>query len=267
MIINKNCWSCGRLFVGLLLSSVLAAGEKSIIVASEPDSRLYELRIYYAEQGKLEALHDRFRQHTCRLFEKHGMENVGYWTPIDNSELKLVYLLAYPDQSARKASWQSFMGDPEWQAAYKASEQQGKLVKRMESAFFHATDYSPKIGPVSEGGRVFEMRTYTASPGNFDNLHSRFRDHTVGLFAKNGMTNIGYWTPVEGQKGWTDRFFYLLAHSSVEAAKASFAAFRDDPLWMAARQQSEEKAGGSLTAVKDGVVSEYLEATDYSSIQ
>jgi hypothetical protein len=256
-----------HLFGGIIVASALNTFLASMIQAAEPDQRLFELRVYYAAEGKLEALHERFRQHTCRLFEKHGMENIGYWTPIENPESKLIYILAFPDQAARKASWQSFMADPEWQTAYRASEQQGKLVDRFESALFKATDYSPAIRPVSEGNRVFEMRIYKATSGNFANLHARFRDHTLRLFEKHGMTNVGYWTPVEDQKGWGDRFFYLLSHSSIDSAKASFDAFRNDPQWQSARQQSEEKAGGSLTEAQHGVLSEFILATDYSPIR
>lgn len=255
-------------FLGVIcLANLLHPFSAAVIQAKEPDPRLYELRVYYAEEDKLDALHQRFRQHTCRLFEKHGIENIGYWVPVENPESKLVYLLAFPDQEARKASWQSFMADPDWQAAYKASEQEGRLVKRFESALFHATDYSPSIKPTAEENRIFEMRIYRATAGNFADLHSRFRDHTLRLFEKHGMTNVGYWTPVEDQKDWEDRFFYLLSHSSVDGAKASFDGFRKDPQWIAARQKSEEKAGGSLTQAQDGVQSEFLIATDYSPMR
>ncbi len=76
-------------------------------------------RAYYAAPGKLDALKTRFRDHTCKLFEKHGMVNIGYWLPVTNSENKLVYLLAYPSRDAREKSWQEFMADPDWQTAAK----------------------------------------------------------------------------------------------------------------------------------------------------
>jgi hypothetical protein len=92
------------------------------------DTRCYEMRIYYAAPGKLDALNTRFRNHTCKLFEKHGMVNLGYWLPMTNTENKLVYLLAYPSRVAREKSWKEFMADPDWQTAYKESEKDGKLV-------------------------------------------------------------------------------------------------------------------------------------------
>jgi hypothetical protein len=139
------------------------------------------------------------------------------------------------------------------------------LVKRLESRFLKATDYSPEIKSDTQGNRTFELRTYTASPGNLQYLHSRFRDHTCKLFQKHGMTNVAYWAPVEGQKGADNTLIYILSHTSIDAAKASFDAFRQDSDWIAARKASEEKAGGSLT-VENGVVSEFLKATDYSPI-
>ena len=116
------------------------------------------------------------------------------------------------------------------------------------------------------GERVFELRTYTASVGNLENLNTRFRDHTLKLFEKHGMTNVGYWNPLEGQPGAGETLVYILAHRSTDAAKASFDAFRQDPDWLAARKASEDKAGGSLT-VKDGVQSVFMKATNYSPMR
>jgi hypothetical protein len=246
-----------------LLVVALAAGRS---LAAEPDTRCYELRTYYAAPGKLDALHARFRDHTCKLFEKHGMVNVGYWVPLDNPDNQLIYLLAYPSREARETSWKNFMADPSWQEAFRKSEENGRLVVKVESIFLTATDYSPPIQPTVAGPRVFELRTYTAAPGRLDALHARFREHTVKLFAKHGMQNIGYWTPMPDQKGADNTLIYLLAHQSREAARESFAAFGRDPEWLAARKASEEKAGGSLT-VPGGVKSVFLQATDYSPMR
>ncbi len=234
------------------------------------DTRCYEMRIYYAAPGKLEELHARFRNHTCKLFEKHGIVNVGYWVPLENPENKLIYVLAYPSREGREKSWKAFMADPDWQAAYKASEVNGKLVDKVESRFMTATDYSPEIKPSrSNEPRTFELRTYNASPGNLKALDARFRDHTIRLFGKHGMENIAYWHLMPDQKSAEDILIYILAHKSQEAADASFKAFRDDPDWIAARKASEEKAGGSLTAEKGvwtakGVDSVFMKPTDYS---
>jgi hypothetical protein len=230
------------------------------------DNRLFEMRTYYAHEGKLDALHARFRNHTVKLFEKHGMTNIGYWVPIENPERKLIYVLAFANAAAREQAWKAFLDDPDWKAAFKQSEVNGPLVAKSESVLLNATDYSPKIQPSQAKERVFELRTYTASPGNLEALHARFRNHTTKLFEKHGMTNIAYWSYGKDQKDADRMLIYLLAHPSVDAAKASFDAFRMDPDWLAARKASEEKAGGSLTA-PDGVKSLFLKAVDYSQIR
>jgi hypothetical protein len=252
-----------RFAAAVLAAAVLAA---PVSRAADADSRLFEMRVYYAAPGKLDALHARFRDHTCKLFEKHGMSNIGYWTPISNPDLKLVYIVAHKDRASSDKSWKAFIGDPDWQAAYKASEKDGKLVAKIERKFLTATDYSAAIKPSTAPDRVFELRTYTASQGNLAHLNARFRDHTCKLFEKHGMTNIGYWNAANGEKGEDNTLIYILAHASVEAAKTSFNNFRMDPAWLDARKASEAKAGGSLTA-KDGVKSEFMKATDYSPIK
>lgn len=231
--------------------------------AAEPDTRCFEMRVYYAAPGKLDELHKRFRDHTTKLFTKHGMTNLGYWTPAENPDSKLIYVLAYPNREARDKSWKAFMADPDWQAAQKASEVNGKLVAKAESTFMAATDYSPEIKASSAAPRVFELRTYTTTPGNLAGINARFRDHTTALFKKHGMTNLFYWNLQAGQPGTDNTLVYLLAHKDAAAMAESFKAFRADPAWVAAKEASEKAAGGSLT-IPDGVKSVLMHATDYS---
>jgi L-rhamnose mutarotase len=228
------------------------------------DTRCYEMRVYYAPPGKLDDLHARFRDHTMALFKKHGIENIAYFVPVDNTNNTLVYLLAYPSREAREASWKAFMADPDWKAAAKASEANGKLVSKVEQTFLQPTDFSPvlKTGNVSKDG-VFELRVYTTPPGLLPNLDARFRDHTIALFKKHGMKNWVYFHKMPGQPEAGNTLIYFLAHKSQAAAKASFDEFRKDPAWIAAREASEKNAGGSLT-IKDGVKSVFLVPTDYS---
>src|SRR5437763_16404610 len=109
------------------------------------ETRVFEMRTYYAHPGKMEALHARFRDHTNKLFVKHGMTLIGYWSPIDAKEAdkKMVYILAYPSKEAADKSWAAFRNDPEWKTAREASEKDGPLVAKVESVFLKATDYSP----------------------------------------------------------------------------------------------------------------------------
>lgn len=245
---------------------ILLAVMTTSLVAADKDTRCYELRTYYAAPGKLDDLHARFRNHTRKIFEKHGMVNVGYWVPQENPDNKLIYLLAHASRDAARKSWADFNADPDWKKAQKESEANGKLVTRYESLFLEATDYSPTIKPsAAKEPRVFELRTYIASQGNLDALNTRFRDHTVALFSKHGMQHVGYWTPMKGQKGADNTLIYILAHKSKEAAAASFAAFRTDPDWVKAKEESEKKAGGPLTeGGMAGVKSVFMNATDYS---
>ena len=109
--------------------------------------RVFEMRTYHAAYGKLEALHARFRDHTTKLFEKHGMTNVGYWVPVDAQTgaatgNTLVYILAYPSLEARKKAWDAFQNDPDWKSVKEASEKDGKLVDKVDSVFLSPTDYS-----------------------------------------------------------------------------------------------------------------------------
>lgn len=249
----------------LALTATLAM--TSTLSAAEKDSRVYEMRIYTAAPGKLDALNARFRDHTVKLFEKHGITNVGYFVPVDNKDNVLVYFLAYPSREAREKAWKEFAADPAWQKARADSEKDGKLLTKVESRFLTPTDYSPALKLETPGDRVFELRTYTATKGNLPNLNARFRDHTLKLFEKHGMTNIVYWDVLKGEKGDDVTLIYLLAHKSPEAAKASFDSFRKDPDWVAAREASEKKGGGSLTEPMGGVVSLFLKPTDYSPLK
>jgi NIPSNAP len=108
---------------------------------------VYELRVYHALEGKLDDLLRRFRDHTVKLFEKHGIKNVAYWTPTDEP-LKgktLVYILAHPSREAATANWKAFQNDPEWQSVRDKSEANGKLVEKIDSTFMEMTDFSPKL--------------------------------------------------------------------------------------------------------------------------
>jgi hypothetical protein len=251
----------------LLLALLGAISLMSAIAAEPANSKIYELRIYYSPEGKLDTLHARFRDHTMKLFEKHGIENVGYWVPVDNKDNKLAYIIAHPSREAAKENWAAFFRDPEWQKVAKESEANGKIVSRVESYFMQLTDYSPAPKPLTGGGEhVFEFRTYTTEPGRLDPLNARFRDHTMKLFEKHGMKNLAYFNRMKDQKDADVTLFYILAHKSEDAAKESFNAFRQDPDWIAARKASEEKVGGSLT-IQNGVKSEFYKATDYSPIR
>lgn len=116
--------------------------------ALDPKTAVYELRIYHPAPGKLAALNARFREHTLKLFAKHGMHNVAYWNEQPTAEApegRVVYVLAYPSREAREASWKAFGADPQWRAVVATSEAGGTLVTKIDSVFMTLADYSPRL--------------------------------------------------------------------------------------------------------------------------
>ena len=120
-------------------SGLEAQGAKSDVV--------YELRVYHAMEGKLDALVARFRDHTDALFEKHGLKLIGFWLPTDEpmNGKTLIYILKHPSREAAVANWKSFHDDPEWIKVSTASEANGKLVEKVDSTYMKLTDFSPAI--------------------------------------------------------------------------------------------------------------------------
>jgi len=254
----------------ILLAGFLSLGAlfaTSAQLPAAPSSSVYELRTYIAAPGKRDALIARFREHTLKIFERHGMVNVGYWVPADDKDGgadTLIYLLEHKSRAAATASWKAFGADPQWQAARKTTEASGKIVAKVESVFLETTDFSQPMsaGNGKKGSRIFEMRTYTAAEGKLAALDARFRDHTVGLFKKHGITNLGYFHPIDADKGAGKTLVYFLAFPSADAAAKSWAGFRTDPKWTEARTASEKT--GKLTAKVESI---YLRPVDFSAIK
>lgn len=245
------------------LTPLLLLLSLSAVARPKPDTRLYELRIYYPTPGKYADIVDRFRQYTTRIFAKHGMENIGYWTPTDTARKEVIYVLAFPDKAARDASWKAFSSDPEWKAVVAKTEANGKIVDHVTSILMTEADFSPKVKLKAEKPeRTFELRTYTANPGKFDPLLTRFRDHTTKLFSKHGMTNVAYWVTDEKMGNDQPKLIYILAHPSEAEGKQHFKEFAADPDWIKARDASE--VNGKLT---EKVESVYMKPTDYSPIK
>ena len=114
-------------------------------VAHAQGARIFELRTYTAPEGKLGELHARFRDHTLRIFKKHGMENIIYFAPQDAplSQNTMIYLLAHPSREAADKNWAAFGKDPEWQKVAQETQVNGKIVAKVDRVFLNATDYSP----------------------------------------------------------------------------------------------------------------------------
>lgn len=137
-----------RIMIATLALTMGAWRVSGTLDANRPtgaDTRVYELRTYYAAPGKMADLHARFRDHTCKLFEKHGMKIEGFWSPMDEKQAaqKMIYLLSFPSKDAAAKCWKDFGADPDWKTARNASEKNGKLVTKLESVYMQSTDYSP----------------------------------------------------------------------------------------------------------------------------
>jgi hypothetical protein len=147
-------WLTAALVLSLLvLAAATFAGraaddKKDKIDVKKADNRVFELRTYHAAPGKLKALEARFRDHTMKLFEKHGITNIGYWTELNpkQEDEKLIYIIAFPSKDAADKSWKEFRDDPEWKKVREESEKDGPLLRKdnpVESVYLKPTDYSP----------------------------------------------------------------------------------------------------------------------------
>ena len=130
-----------------LPASVWAASQQGNDNPMQGSTKVYELRVYQAAPGKLAELLARFREHTTKLFDRHGMKNVAYWTAIDEPQKSntLIYILQHPSREAAAANWKSFQDDPEWKSVRDKSEVNGKLAEKVESTFLVLTDFSPPL--------------------------------------------------------------------------------------------------------------------------
>src|SRR5918997_1615517 len=111
------------------------------IMSLQAENRVFELRTYVSKEGKLENVLARFRDHTTKLFEKHGMQNIGYWVPKDTPNT-LIYIVAHKSREAANASWDAFRKDPDWVKARTASEAGGKVVDKITTVFMDPVDFS-----------------------------------------------------------------------------------------------------------------------------
>ncbi len=125
----------------MMVAMAVVATSPAEVQSSGP---VYELRTYTTMEGRLPALLARFRNHTVRIFQKHGIENVGYWVPADppKSQNTLYFILRHKSREAATASWDAFWKDPEWLKVQKESEASGKIVDKMESVFMTPTSFS-----------------------------------------------------------------------------------------------------------------------------
>jgi hypothetical protein len=142
---SRTLWASAAMTAAFVAGFVVRDVTGTGMAHAQGAARVFELRTYTAPAGKLDDLHARFRNHTLRIFQKHGMQNVAYFAPTDDPLAKntLIYVIAHKDRAAAKASWDAFRADPEWQKVAADSQANGRIVEKTESVFMTATDYSP----------------------------------------------------------------------------------------------------------------------------
>jgi hypothetical protein len=139
----KTIPAAASLLTPSLWTEALDAGSRP----TEASTGVYELRVYHAAPGKLPDLLTRFREHTTKIFDQHGMKSIAYWIPIDEPEKSntLIYILYHPSREAATANWKSFQDDPNWKSVKEKSEANGKLVEKVDSTFMTLADFSPVL--------------------------------------------------------------------------------------------------------------------------
>ncbi len=218
--------------VSLTILFVLSLS-KTFAQSGTRSSKVYKLRLYTANEGKLTDFQTIFRSVALPLFGKYGIENVFDGTVLEGARIDgsaagnmLVCVLAHPSRAAADRSWAAFEGDAKWQLALKQSEQNGALLaKPAASIFMTPTDFSPALEPPTTGSttRVFELRKYNTGPDGLPRTVDQFKSGLAAILSKNGMTPIAYWI-TDGR----DTFIYLLAHKDRESARKSWAGFMTD---------------------------------------
>ena len=230
------------------------------------DGPLYELRIYHANEGRFQHLIKRFREHTDRIFKKHGLKSLGYWIPTEGSaknKRRFVYLLEHPSRYEAYRNWTNFLNDKEWEKVMDKPEFQGLLSEKPTNFFLTPNNYSARArNEIANPGGTFELRTYVANPGKLTGLNTRFSKHTTRLFNKHGIKNLGYWTPFD-QPDRGDTLMYLIHHADRKQADLNWQAFAQDKEW--ARVARESQSNGKLLAKPPQRL--YLKALDFSPLR
>lgn len=214
---------------------------------------IYEWRTYEAMPGKLAVLNTHLEV-AAGLFKKHGLGVVGFWTEDIGTGGQITYMWVYKDVEERQQKLAAFATDAAWkQQVEEETAKEGVIVARIHNTLLQPTPYSP--APQIKT-KIQEWRIYDAVPGKLPDLHNRFVNHTLGLFEKHGMENVGYWTEVFGT---SNRLVYMLGYPSLGDREKSWASFMKDPDWQKARAESEKN--GTLVAK---VTNRMLRPTTYS---
>ena len=214
---------------------------------------IHEWRTYEATSGKFAAMHHHLEV-AAGLFRKHGLDTLGFWTEEIGTGFQISYMWSYEGLHEREDKLASFSADAAWkQLVATEAEKEGPVVASIHNTMLERTTYSPEP---RVKGNVQEWRIYDAMPKRLGDLNDRFANHALGLFAKHGISSIGYWTETFGA---SNRLVYMLGYPSLGDRERSWAAFYADPAWQQVRADSEKH--GPLVAKMS---SRILRATSFS---
>ena len=214
---------------------------------------IYEFRTYEATPGNMPALHKHLEV-AAGLFKQHGLGVLGFWIEEIGTGGQVNYMWMYETLEERQQKLAAFGSDPAWgKQVAEETQEHGVVVARTHNILLTPTPYCPEA---KMAGNVQELRLYDAMPGKLPELHTRFANHTMPLFRKHGMANIGYWTETFGT---SNRLVYMLGYPSVGEREKSWRAFGADPDWQRVRAESE--TNGTLVAKSRNLV---LRPTAYS---
>lgn len=116
---------------------------------------IYEYRVYDIMPGKMFDFQARIRHHTFEILERHGITNIGYWTPAlgdflvepptDQAEGpdRLAWLVAYENAEQRDLAWKAVGADPERKRIFSETEVDGPLKAGFRNSLLIPTDFSP----------------------------------------------------------------------------------------------------------------------------
>jgi len=191
-------------------SKPVADFARSSSVKESSDGRVYELRTYFASPGKLDDLHNRFKNHLLGFHEKHGITNIGYWVPTDNPKRMIVALVSYPSMEARDRSWSRLSADREWIQARRESEENGRILDAIREEVLSADEATDVMTLAMNEGRGFEIHRFTAESGQGETVKARVREELNDEFGKSQVT-VRFFTPTgEGNRTATTLLAFIV---------------------------------------------------------
>jgi heme-degrading monooxygenase HmoA len=107
---------------------------------------IHQLRVYEIFEHNKAAFHARFRDHAARIMRSYGFDIVAMWEATTAGRTEFVYLLAWPDETAKRAAWERFMADEEWKEIKRVTgAQHGALVGAIQDRMLVPTSYSAPV--------------------------------------------------------------------------------------------------------------------------